>query len=263
MAVPKKKARTAPVSAEKAATAPKASKVLKPTKAAEVVKAPAALKGKRAKTDWEGVESQYRANVVSLRVIGSQFGISEGAIRKRAKAEGWEKDLSHQVRKAAKEKLVRIESTQPAKEGTQKGTQAPLKDEDVVALAAEVIVTVARDHRAKLRDSRTIFSIMLDELREASENRNEIEEAIIDETKGDAASSKRRGMMLRAVALPSRAGIMVNLSAAMKNIIALERQSFNMDDAPLPSGDTIMNITSEMSAKEAADLYQRSLEQIS
>ncbi|CZW65294.1 Uncharacterised protein [Enterobacter hormaechei] len=37
------------------------------------------------KPDWEAIETAYRAGVMSLREIASQHGISEGAIRKRAK----------------------------------------------------------------------------------------------------------------------------------------------------------------------------------
>ncbi|VXD05841.1 conserved hypothetical protein [Enterobacterales bacterium 8AC] len=55
-----------------------------------------------AKPDWEAIESAYRAGVLSLREIGTEYGVTEGAIRKRAKKYGW----------------VRSENT-----GTQNGTQ--------------------------------------------------------------------------------------------------------------------------------------------
>lgn len=38
-----------------------------------------------AKPDWEAIESAYRAGVLSLRDIGDKYGVTEGAIRKRAK----------------------------------------------------------------------------------------------------------------------------------------------------------------------------------
>lgn len=60
-----------------------------------------------ATPDWEAIESAYRAGVLVLRDIGEQYGVTEGAIRKRAKKFGW-------VRKA---------STQVRKNGTQSGTQ--------------------------------------------------------------------------------------------------------------------------------------------
>ncbi len=60
-----------------------------------------------ATPDWEAIESAYRAGVLVLRDIGEQYGVTEGAIRKRAKKFGW-------VRKAG---------TQVRKNGTQTGTQ--------------------------------------------------------------------------------------------------------------------------------------------
>lgn len=60
-----------------------------------------------ATPDWEAIESAYRAGVLSLRDIGDKYGVTEGAIRKRAKKFDW-------VRKAG---------TQVRKNGTQSGTQ--------------------------------------------------------------------------------------------------------------------------------------------
>ncbi|PLJ44563.1 hypothetical protein B6J65_27810, partial [Klebsiella quasipneumoniae] len=60
-----------------------------------------------ATPDWEAIESAYRAGVLSLRDIGDKYGVTEGAIRKRAKKFEW-------VRKAG---------TQVRKSGTQSGTQ--------------------------------------------------------------------------------------------------------------------------------------------
>lgn len=60
-----------------------------------------------AKPDWEAIESAYRAGVLSLRDIGDKYGVTEGAIRKRAKKFDW----------------VRNSGTQVRKNGTQNGTQ--------------------------------------------------------------------------------------------------------------------------------------------
>jgi hypothetical protein len=60
-----------------------------------------------ATPDWEAIESAYRAGVLSLRDIGDKYGVTEGAIRKRAKKFEW----------------VRKGGTQVRKNGTQSGTQ--------------------------------------------------------------------------------------------------------------------------------------------
>ena len=42
--------------------------------------------GKRASVDWEGIESAYRAGVLSIREIAKLHGITDKAIRNKAKA---------------------------------------------------------------------------------------------------------------------------------------------------------------------------------
>ncbi len=43
--------------------------------------------------DWEAIERAYRAGLLSIREIASTQGITHGAINKRAKRDGWERDL--------------------------------------------------------------------------------------------------------------------------------------------------------------------------
>jgi hypothetical protein len=47
--------------------------------------------------DWLAVEADYRPNKLSLRAIGEKHGCTEGAIRKRAKKEGWVRDFISQI----------------------------------------------------------------------------------------------------------------------------------------------------------------------
>jgi len=63
-----------------------------------VVSSAVALPGKKApeqaEIDWPEISKLYAAGVRSLRDIGAQFGVTEGAIRKRAKRDGWERTPS-------------------------------------------------------------------------------------------------------------------------------------------------------------------------
>ena len=63
--------------------------------------------------DWEAIHAEYRAGQLSNVMLGKKYGVTEGAIRKRAKAEGWQKDLADAVRQQVKEKLVRDEVGAP------------------------------------------------------------------------------------------------------------------------------------------------------
>lgn len=46
-----------------------------------------------SKPDWEGIETAYRAGVMSLREIASQHSISHVSINKRAKKKGGERPI--------------------------------------------------------------------------------------------------------------------------------------------------------------------------
>lgn len=81
-----------------------------------------------AKPDWEAIESAYRAGVLSLRDIGDKYGVTEGAIRKRAKKFYWVRNSGTQVRKngtqSGTQKSKARTSEKPASAGlTQKSTQ--------------------------------------------------------------------------------------------------------------------------------------------
>lgn len=81
-----------------------------------------------ATPDWEAIESAYRAGVLSLRDIGDKYGVTEGAIRKRAKKFDWVRNSGTQVRKngtqSGTQKSKARTSEKPASAGrTQKSTQ--------------------------------------------------------------------------------------------------------------------------------------------
>ena len=70
----------------------------------------------RRSIDWEAVHREYRAGQLSVREIARQFGnIAESGIRRKAKAEGWKRDLTHRVREKVRTELVRTEVAQCAK----------------------------------------------------------------------------------------------------------------------------------------------------
>ena len=47
----------------------------------------------RLPLDWDRIQDLYRANKLSVREIGSMFGVSHVSILKRAKACEWARDL--------------------------------------------------------------------------------------------------------------------------------------------------------------------------
>jgi hypothetical protein len=50
-----------------------------------------------AMIDWERTEHLYRQGEISVREIARREGVSDGAVRKRAKAKGWSRESSTQL----------------------------------------------------------------------------------------------------------------------------------------------------------------------
>jgi len=175
--------------------------------------------GKRKTYDWEAIEREFRANQLSIREIARQHGCSDGAIRKKMKELGVERDLSKKVAEKVRNELVRTEVR----------TANPQTEKEIVEVAAARSVEVVRGHRAKLSHGSSVVEKLFGQLDEVCTNREEIEEEIEEDTKNDE-NPQRRNMMLRAVSLQSNASTAVSLSAALKNLITLERQAFNLDD---------------------------------
>lgn len=177
--------------------------------------------------DWEAIEREYRAGQLSIREIAGIQGVSHVAIMKRAKRDGWERNLSEAVREKVTARLVTDGVT---------GKSA----KETVELAAERGVQVIREHRASIGRGQKLVSALFTELEEATDCRDEIKEAIEIET-ADDQNGKRRAMMFRALALPSRSGVIVNLAGALKTLVSLERQAFNLDDGASP-GDGVQTV---------------------
>ena len=93
--------------------------------------------------DWEAIERAYRAGQLSVRLIGEQNGVAHNTILKRAKKEGWQRDLSDHVRAAVKEKVTRAV--------TRGSDQSQLvTDAEIIEEAAEAGAAVVLAHRADL-----------------------------------------------------------------------------------------------------------------
>jgi hypothetical protein len=195
-------------------------------------------KAKKPKADWEAIEREYRAGQQSLREIGRQFGVTEGAIRKKAKAEGWARNLLEAVRETAAAELVRSEVR-------------TADSRAIVAEAAGRVVEIVRSHRKDIRGARDLASRLMGELDVTTTAQDEIVSLIEAETANDK-SPKRRNAMLRMIELPNRARVIADLSRAMHTLVGLERQAFSIDpkggETPEPKnqGERLAEVNKEL-----------------
>lgn len=170
------------------------------------------------KPDWESIHNEYRAGQLSNVMLGKKYGVSEGMIRKKAKAENWQKDLAGAVREKVKEKLVREEVRAPN-----------ARDKEIVEVAANTGADVVRRHRRDIAKGHGLVSMLFQQLESAAMSREDLENLVEEETKDDE-NGQRRNKLMKAVSLPTHAAVLRDLSTSLKNFIPLERQAFNLDD---------------------------------
>lgn len=187
--------------------------------------------------DWELAEKLYRAGQLSLTEIGIRIGgVSKVAVKKHMDKAGIKRDLEDDVRKAVKRKLAE-DAVNDKVNGFHAKRRKPLTDRAIIEAGAQMGSAVVASHRRDIQFGRDVAGMLMSQLHEATERIVEIEEAIADEPDSTAAQRTRKAMMNRAVSLPTRAGVVRDLTTAMKNLQGLERVAFGLTDKTDESPD--------------------------
>lgn len=194
-----------------------------------------------AKPDWEAIESAYRAGVMSLREIASQHGISEGAIRKRAKRDKWSRDLNAKVKERADD-LVRKAEVRKAEVRKQVRSETILSERVLIEATAEVIATVRMEHRGDIRRAREITNALFDELgAECADvaSLRKLGELMLEPDEN--GRDKLNEIYHSIISMPERVKALKALSDAMKNLVGLERQAYDIGEKE-PVKDVTHNV---------------------
>ena len=189
------------------------------------------------RVDWESVEREYRVGIRSLRDIGDEFGCTEGAIRKKAKLESWDRDLSARiaikadalVRKQEVRNQVRIAVAATEKEQIQANAtmlaDAVLNQRKDVAKARGVVQKLLAELEIQI-DGLDMFA-KLGELLSAPD---------------ESGIDKLNEIYRKVMSMPSRVDSARKLADSMRVLIELERKVLRIkdDDDKQQSGVTVM-----------------------
>ncbi len=182
--------------------------------------------------DWERIESDYRAGILSLREIAGAHDITEGAIRKRAKRDGWSRDLQAKIQARADD-LVRKEAVR-----AEVRKNAQISDREIIEANAARIAQVRGEHRADINRMRKLVLDLLGEL-EAQTGNLELFEDLGEllSSQEEGAQDKRHEIYRRTITTASRIDGLKKLADAMKTLIGLEREAYGLS-AELESSTT-------------------------
>lgn len=125
----------------------------------------------RRRADWEAIERDYRTGQFSDQELADKHGnvISRQAISKRAKLQGWQKDLSVEVRRATKAKLIAEQVAEKvAEEVAAKVAKSGNATIDAVLAAAETNKQVVLGHRRDIAKLTSLTMSLVGQLETAA-----------------------------------------------------------------------------------------------
>ncbi|EPP1665359.1 hypothetical protein ACUMKS_003402 [Proteus mirabilis] len=175
--------------------------------------------------DWEAIESAYRAGVMSIREIASQYEITHQAISKRAKKEGWERDLKAKVKARAENLVAKREVASLV------ATEKAISERQLIEANAEVIANVRMEHRGDIRRARELTNNLFDELSAECADvpaLRKLGELMF--SSDDNGRDKLNEIYHSIISLPERVKSAKALSETLKNLVGLERQAYGLDD---------------------------------
>ena len=158
----------------------------------------------RKQLDWERIGIEYRAGKLSLREIASTHGCTEGAIRKRAKRDGWQRDLEAKIEQAVRSKLVRAE-VRTADAATEK---------EIVDANAQAIINIRLGHRSDIKRVKGLVS------------------KLFTEVESSAKKPAGEEQPLEALSLPQRVDCVRKLTESAKTLITMEREAWGIPSVP-------------------------------
>jgi hypothetical protein len=175
--------------------------------------------------DWERIEQQYRAGVLSVREIAAAGGVSHTAINKRAKANGWDRNLKAKIQAKADALVSKAEvSTEVSKE-------ALATERGIVEANAQVIANVRISHRTDIGRYRKLANSLLEELEGMTDNRDLFDQVgELLRSEDDNGQDKLNDLYQKVISLPSRTKTLKDLGDTLKVLIGLERQAYSIDE---------------------------------
>lgn len=184
--------------------------------------------------DWERIELDYRAGIKTLRQIAAEHGISHGAINKRAKRDGWERDLSAKIHAKADALVSKAAVSTPV------SMETKVAERQVIEANAQGIAEVLLGQRRDIQRAKTIAMRLLDELElQAGRENVELLEALGDllRDEDEHGRDKLNDLYQRIISLPERAKTMKALADSLRVCVDMQRQAFGLDaKSAIPEG---------------------------
>ncbi len=179
---------------------------------------------KQGVPDWERIETDFRVGRLSLREIAALDGnVTEGAIRKRAKRDGWVRDLGPKITARA-EALVRKEAVRSEVRKNGEATERQIVEANSVHLASVLV-----GQQSDISRHRTLAMRLLEELERQTSAVPELEKlGEILYSPDRNGTDKLNELYHKVISTPGRTKTMKDLADTLKTLVALEREAYGL-----------------------------------
>ena len=191
-----------------------------------------ATKQRAAAVDWLIVEKDYRAGIKTLRQIAEEHGVTHGAINKRAKRDGWDRDLSGKIQAKA-ESLV-----SKAAVSNEVSKEKLVTERQIVEANAHAVAHVDLTNRKDVLRGMDVSRQHIDELaamndptfRERLEWLGQImDESGKDEETGRDVKDKANELYRYIIDMPGRVKMAKEVAAAVGVYVPMMRKIYKLD----------------------------------
>ena len=191
----------------------------------------------RKQVDWESVERDYSAGLLSLRELADKYGTKESTIRSRAKTQDWVRDLSKKINQKV-EDISRKELSRSTSR-----TEKNVSEKEIIEANAQAIVDIKLAHRGDIRKSKRIVNALFDELELTTDNRELFEElGEILRQESESGHDKLNDIYKKCISMPQRIDGVKKLTDALKTMIGLEREAYDIQSTPTPIDNAVSSL---------------------
>ncbi|WOB06479.1 hypothetical protein [Piscinibacter gummiphilus] len=185
--------------------------------------------------NWAQIEADYRAGIKPLRQIGEEHGITHGAINKRAKRDGWARDLKAQIVAKAEAKVSKAAVSREV------STDTKVTEQEVVEANAELQYQIRMEHRSDIKRTRKLFQALLDQLETAVDADGKsligklfavVHQPVDDpnDQGGEKRAARMAELLEKVLSLPSNIKSAKELTDMLEKLVNMERKAFGIDD---------------------------------
>lgn len=187
---------------------------------------------KRQRTDWDALEPHYRAGIRTLKDIGAQFEVSDAAIIKHARKEGWTRNLLGKIQAKA-DALVSA-----ALVSAEVSEARSLTTKTTIEVEAQVQSRIRLEHRSSITRMRDLVLRLLAEC-EAEAAEPDLFQNLGDMLRKADEDGKLDAVYRKAISLPQRIKGVKELAEALRMLVTMEREAYGISVEPpkLPADD--------------------------